>query len=675
MKDRVKILTILLAALLVGSLLVTACTNPTNGDPGRDGAQGLPGQDGTGEKGEAGADGEDGAAGSPGQPGQNALNTETVTTAGLSASALAGYFRTKDIVYLMGAASLNAENYVVPAGKTLEVLDALTIGDGALIDAYAGTLIVADTVQITPIGTSNPTVILLNNADRDAMNLGTSSTKIANSIIVPKNATGVTSSSPSADSPVFFQTLTLGPGGIASAALAGYANTNPIFVRDLTVAEDIDFSGIGASITVLDNLTAKNDITLDGANLTLNGKLTAGASIEVLGLANFDGVLDTDVYTVTAETGGSAVIIALSALNSAANAGGKLNLAAGIHTTVTINEGNGNVEYTGTNVSLAGSSVFGNTGTVMFPGNLGFGASTTIQFNGTASFGSTQTITQAATNKITLGPGGSLAVGADKLISNTHETADAILTPGGATVLTFDATNKKITQSGGGITLDGTATLPAGASYELSGQTLTLGLNAVIAGAGKVIAGDTTIVGGTGGWRVAGTTGSVVIGANNININAATVVLTAQSADSGITVGTTTPLEVTGQIELAADKGKIILTGGTTSVLLLKGDGTNPGNVKVSGYSVTVDLGTLTATNFLLTGGAVQAVVTQANASTPAGDVVLVGEATNATTGVLLGNIGGGGTVGTHDAYIKGPATAGSNFILQNGVTVTVPNT
>jgi hypothetical protein len=370
-----------------------------------------------------------------------------------------------------------------------------------------------------------------------------------------------------------------------------------------------------------------------------------------------------------------------------------------------------------------------------------------VTFGGDAFFADEKKITlTAATSIITLKPGSELAHGApatgvptaySAIIANFDE-ADVTLTPSAGTVLTFGASGEKsITQSGTGghgIKITGNATLVPDATYTVKSESSNVGTltvaasselvigaglltptpegfgsgadndddtssklvltgaseanGALLKGAGSVVAGGTTIVGADDGWQAVADSGTptVTIAEDSIAGSAA-VTLTAQHANSAITVAKAT-LAVDGvAITLASSKGTVTLTGSADTPsnigkLLLKG-GTNPGSLAVdSDNSTDVTIGEgATATNFLLTAGT-EAATTNATVTTAKGTalaattgIVVKAAAANAASGSNLGSIGGGATADTTDVLVSGPSGEGAaNSAIANGWKVQVPN-
>jgi hypothetical protein len=222
------------------------------------------------------------------------------------------------------------------------------------------------------------------------------------------------------------------------------------------------------------------------------------------------------------------------------------------------------------------------------------------------------------------------------VIYNPSEVATevVVLTAAAAnTKLTFGDSSENpprlITQANSGtgahgITITGKASLPAGATYTVASEannvgTLSLGTNAelslaagylvsadedkanglttaspssklaligasgtngaILAGAGKVIAGGSTIVGGTNGWQAVDSNSSTVpvtISVDKIESDASTTALTAVTGTSqpSITVAAAGTLTIAGntEIALAGDSsavGSIVLKYGTTGAKIV----------------------------------------------------------------------------------------------------------
>jgi hypothetical protein len=285
--------------------------------------------------------------------------------------------------------------------------------------------------------------------------------------------------------------------------------------------------------------------------------------------------------------------------------------------------------------------------TLAVAGDVSFGGDLTLTevgatFANVATFahGAVVTLTDT-TSIITLGTNtGAIAVGEGRfpynaIFQNVHASNPATLTPLANTTLTFDPTGRTVTQGAvatavHGIEIDKELTMPSGATYAVDAKgtlkvdtsaVLTLGAGvlepphpsnettaatrsslvltgadttgAKLTGDGKVVAGDTEIIGGTNGWQatVADTSIAIEAGAitgtgtnatlaavtgggqaitqlavedNNLTIAANTII--DLGTDSGNNVGT---IALT-QAQLAAHPAQLTLTD-ATSVILANG--------------------------------------------------------------------------------------------------------
>jgi hypothetical protein len=610
---------------LVGLLLATACTNPTNGDPGadgKDGTEGSKGDPGVGEKGEPGEKGETGAGGTAGPAG---LSAETVTTEVLDADLLTVYFKSGvDKVFLKksGSADLAAGTYTIPAEKTLIIVGEVTLDNDVVINAVDGTL-----------DLSNGSI----NGGSSAVVLIKDKTAYSAAQIVDCDTPAYYDQLPAqVDGDFIVPYLNIGTGGIAWTALVDIADGNKVYVNgDIGVkTETLDTAAV--ELIVYGDVKAEGELELDASGLELAGKLIATGLLTVDGLDTYTGILDTGSYTVTDETSG----ITSVTLAELQGKGGKLVVNGTAITTVTIEGGDGNIDFTTAAVTLTGASKFKNTGRTAFADNLTTPAA--VELSGTASFISGKGLVLSnAGGIITLNNGAALALGGTKII--TSGANGTTLTPAQGTTLVFTA--GVLTQATGdhSITVNGTVTLGPNASYVVdkgsgsaaafvlganakfnlgAGSSLVLNGNAsygaTLSGAGQLIGDGITIVGGTG-WKAVGT-GNITIGRNTIT-GAALTSLTAAGNDAVITVDAKKTLNLAvdttialggsaakvGSIVLKADTapntngGKLSFAKGiTTSVTT--GNSTDPGNTKIEYADIGAGLEVVSATsgNYLI---------------------------------------------------------------------------
>jgi hypothetical protein len=296
-------------------------------------------------------------------------------------------------------------------------------------------------------------------------------------------------------------------------------------------------------------------------------------------------------------------------------------------------------------------------------GDVAFGGDLTltgkgVELSGVATFAPGAVVTMtAATSTITLvqDTGSGIAVGEGRfpynaIFSNESADTDAKLTPEAGTTLTFGA-NRTLTQnaasSGHSIEITGKLGMPSGATYVVASEAsnvgtlkvkttgddvLTLGAGvlgnsetaddlssslvltgatgtdgALLKGAGKVVAGDTEIVGGTSGWQAVGADTSIAITAGAITGTGTDATLKAQGTDTdavitqlavegnNLVIAANTIIDLSynsgkvGSIELtqsATVPGKVTLTD-ATSVILVKGGTKGDALTEAAGDFVT----------------------------------------------------------------------------------------
>jgi filamentous hemagglutinin len=252
----------------------------------------------------------------------------------------------------------------------------------------------------------------------------------------------------------------------------------------------------------------------------------------------------------------------------------------------------------------------------------------------------------------------------------SSETPGTLTTGGTGTAGTITVKAEKTLELEN-ITLD-LGTSSAGGSLVLTGHVST---GATLVAGGEVKAGTTTI---TGSWQVVGED-TVTIKADESTAGAGTAVLTGgNNAEINVTAGT---FEVKGTIDISAN-GTITLTGdgGSPGVLLLKGDATVPGALK-TGTDVTtpIDNASVSKSDFVLypsdgDDSSNNKVTVSKNGDDPVDSIVLLGDADDASDGLPLGLIGGGGTADDNDVLITGQTIADNFSAITKGWVVKVPN-
>jgi hypothetical protein len=386
------------------------------------------------------------------------------------------------------------------------------------------------------------------------------------------------------------------------------------------------------------------------------------------------------------------------------------NLAA-IASAATFLTANDELELTGEDATAVltptGANLAVTTKGITFDGPVDFAGDLTLTavpatFKGNVSFVEGKKIVlTAATSVVKLAAGKYLGNPGTQpvyssVIHNTHASNDLTLTPAADTKLTF--TNARtITQASSaetagphGITIDGTASLPAGATYIVESATGTVGTltvdasaellvaagvldngpteddksstlvligaagtdGALLKGTGTVNAGKTAIVGGTNGWQVVGAN-SVSIMADTIDASTNAAVLTGVAGGSdamSITVAAEGTLTIKANTAInLADNGSIVLTKDETA-------------------GGTLNLATTTAKIVGLTGGTDNQTFTDTNIANAVYTVGTAAGAINgtATSGAGNGTLAGGTDTGDHliKAGSSDNATIGADTLI-----------
>jgi hypothetical protein len=330
---------------------------------------------------------------------------------------------------------------------------------------------------------------------------------------------------------------------------------------------------------------------------------------------------------------------------------------------------NSDAEFGG-DVTFDEDSTF--NGNAVFKGDLTLTGAT--EFGKDAFFADGKKITlKAAGSTITLKTGSELAQASGPSLMPTVYSAiianfddnDVTLTPGANTVLTFGASGtKSITQSGTAahsIKIGGEATLVPGATYTVASETGKVGTltmdgsaklfvgaglltprpegfgtgadnddatssklvltgaattaGASLTGAGSVVAGKTTIVGGTNGWQAVAASGTPTVTIEKDSIAAsAALELTAGatgatepsitvSAGGTLKIGANTSVKVATNATItlakhATDGGTLNLSATTAKITGLKGGSNNrnltTSNIANATYAVGADTGKIT---------------------------------------------------------------------------------
>jgi hypothetical protein len=610
--------------------------------------------------------------------------------------------------------TITGYKFDLAAGSELTVKNTTNFGAEVL---GSGTLKLADatTVNITG-GTANIEFISAPGVLTGPVFAGQSGIK-ANSVKFPNGFTAPTGAGVTVDlsgNVIIPETKGItfadGSGKVKLAAGSVVATATPVSATNTVLS--VPASVVPGAELVLGSGAANDTLTIGiGRTVTASGAATFEGAVSFAGAAVFASTADFTDQTLPGggATFGGATFASTADFTGAADFSGATTFS-------------GVATFTST-ADFSGAATF--TNNVVFGGDVTLTAAPAT-FNKTAFFAaSTDLIMTTAESTVTLDKtNGALAVGApvanvysQVLAPRNGSSAHVVLTPVAGTQLTFGGSDnaKTVAQdqsdSGAhGIKITGTPTLISGTTYTVAsvsgkvgtlelgdsavltlGDTLGVGApahvppkvvltgvantaGAILKGAGSLVAGGTTIVGGANGWQAVNASSTATIAANSITGGAA---LTAGSPESEITVAVNKMLTVNNAtITLAASKGKVTLAGHaqTPGKLLLKGGGSAAGKLIVdAGLTESVTVGTTSLINFIVTdgGGTPVNVLVTKDGLNPATGTAVKGADSTATAGVLLGSIAGGTTIETHDALLTGPA--GGTAVIVKGWKVQVP--
>ncbi|MFY7959164.1 MAG: beta strand repeat-containing protein, partial [Elsteraceae bacterium] len=418
----------------------------------------------------------------------------------------------------------------------------------------------------------------------------------------------------------------------ASGAAVSYAGANSLTLqadRDITMAGTISFTGSGAvtlnsryangttgGVTVSGTL-----ITTGGAIVLAGGAGAAGAAIGgggqnigvlVSGLVNSGGGAVT-VNGQGAASGFSGVSVT-GTLNSAGGAisitgAGGTNGAPGLQVVGgTINSAAGNITITGTGGSGANS---GSSGLLVSSSGLITTTDGAITASAIGSTGGTSnstdgvnlsggTISATGTGSITLtgvrgggGPGNNFQLTSSALISTNsgNLTINGTATSGGGAAIQNSGVlihnNSAIKTVNGAITVNASAAPTASSSGILLGS----GTNGTIAATGAGTVTINTQVGGSGGYGMYLSTGTIAIGSGSATLNLDNYGIFSGAINSTGGVINMRPSSAATSIGLAAGAGTIAfdqlintVTGTPSSVVVGRSDMTALLTVGASGY-------------------------------------------------------------------------------------------
>jgi autotransporter-associated beta strand protein len=383
---------------------------------------------------------------------------------------------------------------------------------------------------------------------------------------------------------------------------------------------------------------------------------------------------------------------------------------------VTVN-GGATVSLSNISNNYSGGTVVNAASTLAVGANGELGATSGGVTLGDATFGGTLDLSSSSaavtsSRAFTLDAGG----GTILVDSNAWTLSGAITGTGGLTVSGVNGgsgnlilTNASNSFATGGLTINGNATVQAGAAGDLGGGTVTLGdstyggtldvstaSGAVSASNAFVLnAGGGTILAGSGGtWTLSGLisgAGGLTVSTNPSN-GAGTLILTDASnsyaGNTTVTGGATLQIGADGDLGSTTTGTVTLGTGSSTGTLDLTGNSTSARNFNLGGAGGIIDVGGANpaANTWTLSGGISGGPLTVNGGGASGGEVILSNTGSNgfsaltvdesATVGAVTAADLGGGTITLGDATYGGTldlsqataaVSAGNNIVLNAG--------
>jgi hypothetical protein len=540
-----------------------------------------------------------------------------------------------------GDLAVGSNNLVVPAGKTLNVVEGgVTVGVSGLF-AVGGTLTLGDGYEIDNSGTVAGNAAVLDKISGD-------SSGKAGSLV--SGAAGLAGAFDDADVALL---LTASAADFTSANIP---SGKTLYVSNLTLTEVPTPSGAG-SLIVLEKVTVSGTLNL--------GSIVAPAANEKLTIASGATLANTAVAAVTLPAG-TLTLKAIEAGIGAANLtiAGATGLEAerltgdvtlsdatsltitgqltgdvdlpGAVTAVTIAGGAGTVELKKAEALTLATAVFGNTGGVSFTGAGG------VTFNGAAAVAGSLSVTGPTTIAGTLTVGGVATIAT--LTDSKDDTNTVTFNGASATIASYaaKATDKATTFAGSAnliiteltdnvsetskVIFNGTKTTQITAytaKVTANATTFEGTANLTIATLTDIDSGESTVTfDGTGLTTITNAVtplhndGLIIAGSGLVVLEAAPVLtnpLSIANTDTGsvyftsLVVNTTDTVTLTNAALAAGDEGSPIslasnadLTLGEDDVLALASGGTivvaGDGEIAIGEYATISGIGTWTAT-------------------------------------------------------------------------------
>ncbi|MDR0639116.1 MAG: hypothetical protein LBG27_09525 [Spirochaetaceae bacterium] len=545
-------------------------------------------------------------------------------------------------VVFAGVTQSDTDEVVIPAGKGVKL-----VGTPAYtVNTSGGTLVLGNASSVSGTGT---------------IEVPGSGILIADQTVLDNNVTGV-------GTKVAYQTI--GTGGTVSGTPVAVKGPVSITTAGAT-GTAIKVSEIaGKTLIVYGDLTVSDAVAATAINVVGNATATAA----ITGTVKASGKVTFNTTAQTALTGLTAGSVE-SAVNIATTGDGNINVTGGLKTTGTATvlvHGTGTLDAG--SLDLVGDLTTG-TGSVtvngasVLRGAVALKGATT--FKGDVTLTADKTVTLSSSQAVSLASAKSIKVGADTVLS-AKSGAPVVLTPAGAT--TIAAAAKKLTVAAHGLTIT-SGGLAVGAGAELAIDTVSLTVTAAdaslaltggatttgakLTGTGKVVLGNASIAGSTGGWQAVGANTSIAFSTGSATTVAITGTGTSPKLVGGasagaITLGTSgsnyTALTVTtAEIDLTTGGSLVIPQNSTASTVVLKGGTATLGKLTLKSANETTNVSSSHYAKIYKTGE------TAKTAGISGDGIVVKGVADSDDTGA--GSVAGGADVTTNDATITGQSS------------------
>jgi hypothetical protein len=504
-------------------------------------------------------------------------------------------------------------------------------------------------------------------------------------------------------------TITLGSGVLLTI---NGANKGTMFQNSITGAGSLSMSGSGTS-----SLSLYGTQSYTGSTLVSGGKLSTGVALASSGITvSSGGTFETSAANIVADTsavqinasstyslGGNDTVKSLSTQGLLTTTNGStLTTTDTTSSSVTVTGGTIGANITsggGVNVSsgstalngkitAASGSTFRVSGQLTTGGSDNIGDTTDVNLNstGTLSLGGNETIGffQSFGNGSLLGTGNKLqatayALNGGTISANLGTGNLAVNTAGSTTTLNGTSDSTSVIIWNGSLLLGASERLNNSANLSVRGGLLNLQafnetVNTVSVTNGATVSGSGTLTATS--YALEGGTVNANLGTGTIN--ATTNSTTLNGASAAATVNVSGGLLALGSANRLADTAAVAVSNGGT--LDLNGNDT-VGSLTTANGTTVGGTGTLTAANYNLNGGTVNANLGAGTVTASSGTTSLNGSAAATTVNVNGGTLNTGGANKLADAAtvavssgtlgVGGNDTVGSVAISSTG-TVTV---